>query len=70
MTLVDYINKLSAEDRASFNKDVMAALGVNKAAISHWVSGRQKISPKNAKQLELLTNGLITREELRPDIFA
>lgn len=69
MNLVDYLATLSKSDQAGFNKKIISALGVNKTSISHWVSGRQQISPKNAKQLEILTDGVVKREDLRPDIF-
>jgi hypothetical protein len=31
--------------------------------------GRRRVSPQNAIRIERATNGLVTRAELRPDIF-
>jgi DNA-binding transcriptional regulator YdaS (Cro superfamily) len=43
-------------------------LGVAPTAISNWKA--RQIPVHRAVQIELLTNGAIKREELRPDIFA
>ena len=43
-------------------------IGVTRACVGLWVHGRQ-ISAERAVQMEMLTDGLVTREELRPDLF-
>jgi DNA-binding transcriptional regulator YdaS (Cro superfamily) len=43
------------------------ALGVGNAYISQLASGYRTISPVRAVQIEMLTNGLVTRQELRPN---
>lgn len=44
-------------------------LGVTQSSISQWLSGATKITAERAIEIELATNCLVTREELRPDIF-
>ena len=38
--------------------------------VSQWVNGVRKIPVKYIKTIEQLTDGQVTLEELRPDIFA
>jgi len=50
------------------NQDALAsAVGVKQPMISRWLSGKDKIPPLRATQIEKLTG--IPREEIRPDIF-
>lgn len=44
-------------------------LGVTPGLVSQWITGRTVITPERAAQIERVTNGAVTREELRPDIF-
>ena len=44
-------------------------LGVTNMAISQWLT-RGRVPPDRAIQIEAATHGALTREELRPDIFA
>lgn len=44
-------------------------LGLSQGAISHWLTGRAKISPRDALKIEKMTKGKFTAKELRPDIF-
>ncbi|MBN6743555.1 helix-turn-helix domain-containing protein [Acidithiobacillus sp. MC2.1] len=37
--------------------------------VSQWITGRTVITAERAAQIELSTNGAVTRAELRPDIF-
>jgi DNA-binding transcriptional regulator YdaS (Cro superfamily) len=45
-------------------------LGVDPSLVTHWLKGRKRITAERAVQIERATGGLVTREELRPDIFA
>jgi len=50
------------------NQDALAsAVGVKQPVVSRWLSGKDKIPPLRANQIEKLTG--IPREEIRPDIF-
>jgi len=42
-------------------------LGVTPAAISEWTSGRRPVSVRRCVQIESITGGAVTRQELRPD---
>lgn len=43
------------------------ALGVSKMAVSKWK--RTGVTAERALQIEIVTNGAITRQDLRPDLF-
>jgi DNA-binding transcriptional regulator YdaS (Cro superfamily) len=48
----------------------LAALcGVTPAFISHMKTGRKAIPPALCPKIEAATGGLVTRAQLRPDIF-
>ena len=43
--------------------------GVSRALISHIVAGRRKPSPDTARALERASRNLVSKSELRPDIW-
>lgn len=45
------------------------ACGVTQAAVSKWVRGH-RISAENAIAIERATNRVVTRSDLRPDLWA
>lgn len=45
------------------------AAGVSAQAVSFWVAGARMISPECAIKIEQATEGAVTRNHLRPDIF-
>jgi len=42
-------------------------LGVSRAAVYEWINGR--VPAERAVEIERVTNGAVTRQVLRPDIF-
>lgn len=44
-------------------------LGVGQNVISYWLNEAKQVPPKRAVQLEAVTNGEVTRKELRPDLW-
>jgi DNA-binding transcriptional regulator YdaS (Cro superfamily) len=42
---------------------------VTQGMVGHWESGLGRVTAERAKQIEDATGGLVTRHELRPDIF-
>ncbi|MHB1266422.1 MAG: YdaS family helix-turn-helix protein [Acidithiobacillus ferriphilus] len=44
-------------------------LGVHYSLVSQWLSGVTRITAERAAQIESVTSGAVTREELRPDIY-
>lgn len=53
----------------STHKDFARSLGVHNSLVSHWLSGRTKVTPIMAKNIEMLTHGQVLREDLLPEIF-
>lgn len=45
------------------------AVGVTQGMVSGWLNGRYQITWEQAKKIETVTSGKVTRHELRPDIF-
>ena len=44
-------------------------LNVKQQAVSLWLKEKQKASVMNAIKIEQATYGLVTRAEIRPDVF-
>jgi DNA-binding transcriptional regulator YdaS (Cro superfamily) len=44
-------------------------IGVGQNVISYWLREAKNVPPKRAVQLEAVTNGAVTRKELRPDLW-
>lgn len=54
----------------SSNPDALArAAGTKAIYLSQLASGHRKASHKLAKRIETATKGVVTRQDLRPDIF-
>jgi DNA-binding transcriptional regulator YdaS (Cro superfamily) len=45
-------------------------IGVGQNTISYWLYGAKAVPPKRAVQIEAVTNGGVTRKELRPDLWS
>ena len=44
-------------------------ISLTQGAVSKWVLGKSSPTGENARAIEIATGGLVTRQELRPDIF-
>ena len=44
-------------------------IGVSQGLVWQWLSGKTRVSPSKAKDIEAKTEGEITKAELRPDIW-
>ena len=44
-------------------------VGVTPGAVTQWVQGRRPIPPERCRAIEAATGGVVTRYELRPDVF-
>ena len=64
MTLADYLAKhrLSAAELGR-------RLNISRAQIHRYLTGRRRITAERAVQIEHVTEGKVTRHELRPDLF-
>jgi DNA-binding transcriptional regulator YdaS (Cro superfamily) len=49
------------------NTKTALALGVTVQAVCFWRDGEREINPKGCVKIEKLTNGLVTRKDLRPN---
>lgn len=64
MDLASYLKTGTARQ-----SDLATAVGVSPGLVSHWVTGRVKVTAERAKAIEAATHGAVQRHELRPDIF-
>jgi DNA-binding transcriptional regulator YdaS (Cro superfamily) len=69
MKISEYIAQFPKDQRKRICQYIARKLKVGESSINHWRNGTRRISPLLALRLENLTNGLITRSELRPDIY-
>jgi DNA-binding transcriptional regulator YdaS (Cro superfamily) len=44
-------------------------IGVGQNVISYWLYEAKDVPPKRAVQIEAVTNGEVSRKELRPDLW-
>jgi len=44
-------------------------IGVSQGLVHQWLDGKTQITGDRARDIEKLTNGEVTRMELRPDLF-
>lgn len=44
-------------------------LNVSRGHVSNWIAGRRTIPIKKVRELVLLSEGEITKKDLRPDVF-
>lgn len=65
MTLNEYF---SGEPKGA-KKEMADYLGVSQTWLSLLINGRRVCSAHLAKKIEDATQGLVTRKELRPDLF-
>jgi len=65
MTLQEYF----ANKPRGAQLDLAKKLGISKTWMTLITNGHQVPSPELAVLIHQLTNGLVTREELRPDLF-
>lgn len=49
--------------------DFAKQLGITASMLSMCKHGKRKLSPNKARLAEKLTNGAVTKEQLRPDIY-
>lgn len=49
--------------------DLAERLGVTQGAVWQWVNGKTRITAERAIEIDLVTGGVVSRHELRPDVF-
>lgn len=65
MTLIEYFQG----EPIGAKKEMAEYLGITQAWMAMLIHNRAKCSPALAKKIELATQGMVTRKELRPDLF-
>jgi DNA-binding transcriptional regulator YdaS (Cro superfamily) len=63
MNLENYCTTISSQT------GLARELGVTQGLVWQWLNGRTRITAENALLIEEKTGGVVTKEELRPDIF-
>ena len=58
-----------AKDILKTQTALAKACSVSQPTVWAWLKGESKPRGENAKLIEIATGGLVTRQELRPDIF-
>lgn len=69
MRLREYIYSYPLGKRIRARTIIAKALEVTEAAVRSWENGTRKPSPKHLIAIETLTEGKVSRKELRPDLF-
>lgn len=69
MRLEEYIARRKDLGERGVMQELADKVPVTVATISRWASGSRKPRPKHVTALVVATNGAVTREELRPDIY-
>ncbi|HEY3986471.1 helix-turn-helix domain-containing protein [Cedecea sp.] len=60
--------KIFTEQRRGLATQLGKAIGVNASLISQWANGIRQIPAERCPEIEKATNGVVTCEELRPDV--
>lgn len=63
MDLAEYLSKAGMTQA-----ELAARLGVSPGAVSHWVTGRKRVTAELCPEIERLTGGKVRCEDLRSDI--
>ena len=69
MKISEYIAQFPKDQRKKICQEIAKKLNVGESSVNHWRNGTRRISPLLALRLEHITDGVITRKELRPDIY-
>lgn len=64
MKLETYLKENSLSQKA-FGESI----GSSQSAVTHWINGRYKVPPEKWLAIEKVTDGQVTRADLRPDLF-
>lgn len=55
--------------RLMTQEELAHAVGVTQPMVSFWVSGACRITAERAVLIERATGGMVSRKDLRPDLF-
>lgn len=57
------------DDRMAVRARIAEAFGLTEVAVRHWCNGTRRVPPERCLEIEALTEGLVTAQEMRPDVF-
>lgn len=71
MDLQEYLDSFPRSERAAVREAIASAHGVTEVTVRSWANGtRRHPCTKAAVEItEMVTAGVVTRYELRPDVF-
>lgn len=71
MELGEFIQSLPRRQRALVRRRIAAAHGIAEVTVRSWANGQRRhpCSLTAVKITEKVTDGLVTRYDLRPDVF-
>lgn len=44
-------------------------VGVSPGAVWQWINGESRVDPRRVRKIEAITEGEVSRHDLRPDIY-
>lgn len=65
MKLTDYLNKHGVT-----HKQLAGRIPCSEGLVWQWIVGRQRITAERAIDIERATDGHVSRNDLRPDVFS
>lgn len=57
------------KDMELTQREFAVLIGVTECMVGHVLKGRRNFGVKNAKRVEAVTRGIMTKEELCPDVY-
>ena len=69
MTLEHFIKEWPWGQRGRIRKAIGDVFGVKAGTVHFWATNRRNVPVKYVKVIEKLTDGKVTRYDLRPDVF-
>jgi DNA-binding transcriptional regulator YdaS (Cro superfamily) len=69
MNLKEYIQSYQRTERAKIKKNIEDVLKVSSSTVRLWMCGKRRMASEKALRLEEWSDGLLTRYDLRPDIY-
>ena len=70
MDLKTWIDQFPVTGRRDARLGIARATKVTEVAVRHWANGTRRVPAERVRDIEIATDGRVTREELRPDLFA
>jgi DNA-binding transcriptional regulator YdaS (Cro superfamily) len=66
------LNQTNTDDYACMERvyeHMSETLNISKSSIKQWVSGQRQVSAEHVLKIEKITDGMVTRNNLRSDIY-